>query len=53
MRLVRSTSVQRAAAAMEKIDIHELRFYDLHDSAVTIRDYFQNYALLVFLRHLA
>jgi hypothetical protein len=53
--MFRSTSVQGtgALAAMKTIRINELRFYDLRGSAVSINDYFQNYALLIFLRHLA
>jgi hypothetical protein len=38
---------------MEKVRINDLRFYDLCGGTVAISDYFQNCALLVFLRHLA
>ncbi len=53
--MFRSTSVQRAGAlaAMQTVRINELRFYDLRGNAVSINGYFQNYALLIFLRHLA
>ena len=53
--MFRSTSVQKAnaLAAMKTVRINELSFYDLRGSAVSLKDYFQNYALLIFLRHLA
>jgi hypothetical protein len=38
---------------MTKVNIDELEFYDLRGNRVAISHYFQNYALLVFLRHLA
>lgn len=40
-------------AAMKSILIDELYLYDLRARAVSIKDYFQDYALLIFLRHLA
>ncbi len=53
--MFRSTSVQGAdaLAAMSIIRINELTFYDLRASAVSLKDYFQDYALVIFLRHLA
>jgi hypothetical protein len=41
------------AAAMKSVRINDLRFYDLAGSAVPLTDYFQDYALVIFLRHLA
>jgi hypothetical protein len=41
------------ASAMKTTRINELHFYDLRANAVSIKDYFQTYALLIFLRHLA
>jgi hypothetical protein len=40
-------------AAMKNVPISELRFCGLRDNVVAIGSYFQDYALLVFLRHLA
>jgi hypothetical protein len=51
----RSTSVSPdgRAAAMKSVPINELRFHDLAGSAVSLTDYFKDYALVIFLRHLA
>jgi hypothetical protein len=38
---------------MEKVFIRDLRFSNLRGDKVALNDYFQDYALLIFLRHLA
>ncbi len=38
---------------MSIIRIDELTLYDLSASAVALKNYFRDYALLIFLRHLA
>jgi hypothetical protein len=38
---------------MEKIALDELRLLDLRGNLVTLRNYFQERLLLIFLRHLA
>jgi hypothetical protein len=40
-------------AAMEKVALDELRLLDLRGNPVTLRNYFQERLLLIFLRHLA
>jgi hypothetical protein len=40
-------------SAAEKVAIEELWFLDLYGKPVTLRPYFQNHLLLIFLRHLA
>ena len=43
----------RAWAGMEKIAIDRLALFDLRGNSVTLRDYFDNLLVLIFLRHLA
>jgi hypothetical protein len=38
---------------MEKVALAELRLLDLRGDPVRLRNYFQEYLLLIFLRHLA
>jgi hypothetical protein len=38
---------------MEKFPIERLSLLDMSGHPATLRGYFQNYALLIFLRHLA
>ena len=38
---------------MEKVAINELKLKDLQGRPVNLPDYFQEYSLLIFLRHLA
>jgi hypothetical protein len=38
---------------MEKVALDELRLLDLRGNPVTLRNYFQERLLLIFLRHLA
>jgi hypothetical protein len=38
---------------MEKVAINELKLKDLQGRLVSLQDYFQEYSLLIFLRHLA
>jgi hypothetical protein len=38
---------------MEKVAIDELKLKDLQGRPVSLQDYFQEYALIIFLRHLA
>lgn len=38
---------------MEKVAIDQLGLKDLHGRLVNLQDYFQQYSLLIFLRHLA
>jgi hypothetical protein len=38
---------------MEKVAIHQLELVDLQGGPVKLQAYFNNYALLIFLRHLA
>ena len=38
---------------MEKVAIDELRLKDLQGRPVALQDYFKEYSLLIFLRHLA
>jgi hypothetical protein len=38
---------------MEKVAIDELKLKDLQGRAVSLQDFFQEYLLLIFLRHLA
>ena len=38
---------------MEKVAIDELKLKDLHGRLVSLQDYFQEYSLVIFLRHLA
>jgi hypothetical protein len=41
------------APSMDHIDVDRLRFYDLRGAPAILTDYFDEYALLIFLRHLA
>jgi hypothetical protein len=38
---------------MEKVAIDQLELVDLQGRQAKLQDYFQKYALLIFLRHLA
>jgi hypothetical protein len=38
---------------MENVDIEQLPLWDLHGKTIEIGGCFQNYVLLIFLRHLA
>jgi hypothetical protein len=38
---------------MEKIAVDQLPLLDLHGKPVNLRDHFDRYLLLIFLRHLA
>ena len=38
---------------MEKVSVDELKLKDLQGRLVSLQDYFQEYSLLIFLRHLA
>ena len=38
---------------MEKVSFGDLGLVDLHGRPARLQDYFQEYALLIFLRHLA
>jgi hypothetical protein len=38
---------------MEKVAIDRLELVDLQGHSVNLQDYFQEYSLLIFLRHLA
>jgi hypothetical protein len=38
---------------MEKVAVDELKLEDLQGRLVSLQDYFQEYSLLIFLRHLA
>jgi hypothetical protein len=38
---------------MEKVALDQLGLKDLHGRPVNLQDYFQEYSLVIFLRHLA
>ncbi len=38
---------------MERVALDRLPFLDLHGDPAELRDYFQDFLLLIFLRHLA
>jgi len=44
---------QLGEACMEKVAIDELKLKDLQGRPVSLQDYFQEYSLVIFLRHLA
>jgi hypothetical protein len=38
---------------MERVPLDQLPFVDLHGKPAVLSEYFENYVLLIFLRHLA